>query len=157
MKSSLLFSVAALAFSAFISPALAQQAGQPQHLPEIALHIDKATLQSEIASNEPERQLGLMFVSHLPDNNGMIFLMPSVGATNFWMKNTLIPLSIAYIDRNGVILELHDMKALDETPVPSTSGQVAYALEANLHWFALNGIKPGDKIMPGPAAWGKAR
>jgi uncharacterized membrane protein (UPF0127 family) len=133
----------------------AQGTGQPQSLPEITLHIDRAELQTEIAANEQEREIGLMYVSHLPDNEGMIFLMPVVGPASFWMKNTLIPLSIAFIDRNGVIIDIHDMKALDETTVESANDQVAYALETNLHWFALNGIKPGDKIEPPPAEWAK--
>ncbi len=133
----------------------AQGTGQPQVLPEKDLHIGKAVLHTEIASTGREREIGLMYVVKMPDNNGMIFLMPTVGPAGFWMKNTLIPLSIAFIDRNGTILELHDMKAEDETPIRSESDQVAYALEANLHWFSLNGIKPGDKLDPAPATLGK--
>jgi hypothetical protein len=68
------------------------------------------------------------------------------------MKNTLIPLSIAFLDKNGTILELHDMKAMDTSITRSDSDQVAYAIEANLHWFDLNGIKPGMKINPAPDA-----
>ena len=137
------------------SIALAQGTGQPQHLPEIPLQMQKATLQTEIASTGQEREIGLMYVKVLPDNEGMLFLMPTVTTASFWMKNTLIPLSIAFIDKNGVILDIHDMKALDETAILSKNDQVAYALETNLHWFALNGIKAGDKISPGPDKWGK--
>ncbi len=135
----------------------AQGTGQPQDLPEIALHIDDASLQTEIASTGEEREIGLMYVKALPDNEGMLFLLPNVTQASFWMKNTLIPLSIAFIDRNGVIIDIHDMKAMDETPILSKNDEVAYALETNLHWFALNGIKPGDKIFPGPDKWGKAQ
>ena len=140
-----------------LAPLCAQDTGQPQDLPHIPLHIDHATIQAEVAATEQEREIGLMYVSHLPDNVGMIFLMPTVGPASFWMKNTLIPLSIAFIDHNGVIIDLHDMKALDETNIHSQNDQVAYALEANLHWFALNGIKPGDRIEPPPSQWGKAQ
>ena len=136
------------------SPARAGD-GQPQSLPTITLHIDHATIDAEIAANEHEREVGLMFVNKLPDNTGMIFLMPTVSQAAFWMKDTLIPLSIAFIDRNGVILDIHDMKAMDETTVRSGNDKVSYALETNLHWFALNGIKPGDKIEPPPATWAK--
>jgi uncharacterized membrane protein (UPF0127 family) len=129
--------------------------GRPQSLPTVTLHIDQATLRTEVALTGPERETGLMYRPHLGDNDAMIFLMPSVGPTTFWMKNTLIPLSVAYIDKNGVILEIHDMKALDETPIPSTSDQISFALEVNLHWFALNGIKPGDRIEPPPSTLGK--
>ncbi len=128
--------------------------GAPQHLREVDLHIDQATLHTQVAANETQREVGLMHVAHLGDNDGMIFLMPAVERVSFWMKDTLIPLSIAFIDPNGTILEIHDMKAMDTTTLNSDSTQVAYALEANLHWFALNGIKPGDHVEPAPATLG---
>ena len=129
--------------------------GRPQSLPTVILHIDKADLTTEVASTPEQEETGLMYRTAMDDNHGMIFILPSITYADFWMRNTLIPLSVAYIDKNGVILEIHDMKALDETPVFSKSDQVAYALEANLHWFALNGIKPGDKIEPPPSTLGK--
>jgi uncharacterized membrane protein (UPF0127 family) len=130
-------------------------------LAKVTLHIGKASLTTEIAATPAQQERGLMWVTKLSDNNGMIFLLPKVTIAEFWMKNTLIPLSVAFIDKNGVILEIHDMKPADPT-VPdsdlpltrSDSDQVAYALETNLHWFALNGIKPGDKIQPAPATLG---
>jgi uncharacterized membrane protein (UPF0127 family) len=129
--------------------------GLPQHLRTVDLHLDHATLHTQVAANEQQREIGLMHVSKLSDNDGMIFLMPEVGHVNFWMKDTLIPLSIAFLDRKGTVLEIHDMKALDETITPSDSDQVAYALETNLHWFALNGIKPGDQLEPPPLTLGQ--
>jgi uncharacterized membrane protein (UPF0127 family) len=129
----------------------------PQSLPMMDLHIDNAVIHTEIAATEKEQEIGLMYVTKLPDNEGMLFLLPTITQATFWMKNTLIPLSIAYIDRNGVILDIHDMKAMDESIVRSDTDQVAYALEANLHWFALNGIKPGDKLLPPPSAWPKSQ
>jgi uncharacterized membrane protein (UPF0127 family) len=116
----------------------------------VTLHIDKATLDTQIAATSAQEERGLMFRSHLADNEGMLFLLP-LGRATFWMKNTLIPLSVAFIDKNGVILEIHDMKALDESITASDSDQVSYALETNLHWFSLNGIKPGDKLQPPPS------
>ncbi len=146
------------------APAPASTANQPQVLPTIDLNIDRATLHTEIAANESQREIGLMYVTKMPDNAGMIFLLPAVSQATFWMKNTLIPLSVAFIDPKGVILDIHDMQPADPTardqdlPITrSDNDQVAYALETNLHWFALNGIKPGDKIEPGPDAWGKAQ
>jgi len=115
---------------------------------KVTLHLGKATLNTEIAATPAQQERGLMYVSNMPDNDGMIFLLPNVAVATFWMKNTLIPLSIAFIDKNGVILEIHDMKPLDESITRSDSNQIAYALETNLHWFALNGIKPGDKVEP---------
>ena len=128
---------------------------------KVTLHIGKASLTTEIAATPAQEERGLMWVSKLPDNDGMIFLQPKIGIATFWMKNTLIPLSIAYIDKNGVILEIHDMQPGDpnvpdnQLPITrSDSNQVAYALETNLHWFALNGIKPGDKLQPAPSTLG---
>ena len=130
-------------------------------LAKVTLHIGKASLTTKIAATPEQQERGLMYVSKLPDNDGMIFLLPKVATATFWMKNTLIPLSVAFIDKNGVILEIHDMQPGDpsvpdsELPVTrSDSDQVAYALETNLHWFALNGIKPGDKIDPPPSTLG---
>ena len=122
---------------------------------KVTLHIGKASLTTEIAASAAQEERGLMFRPKMADNDGMIFLLPKVTTATFWMKNTLIPLSIAFIDKNGMILEIHDMKALDETITRSDSDRVAYALETNLHWFALNGIKPGDKIDPAPGTLGK--
>ncbi len=129
---------------------------------KVTLHIGKASLTTRIAATQAQEERGLMYVTKLPDNDGMIFLLPQVTTATFWMKNTLIPLSVAYIDKNGVILEIHDMQPGDpnvpDSQLPITrsdSNQVAYALETNLHWFALNGIKPGDKIQPAPSTLGK--
>jgi uncharacterized membrane protein (UPF0127 family) len=127
---------------------------------KVTLHLGKTSLTTEIAATRGQEERGLMFVTKLPDNDGMIFILP-IGRADFWMKNTLIPLSVAFIDKNGVILEIHDMKPGDPS-VPdrllprtlSDSDQVAYALETNLHWFALNGVKPGDKIDPPPSTLG---
>jgi uncharacterized membrane protein (UPF0127 family) len=124
-------------------------------LAKVTLHLGKASLTTGIAATSAQQERGLMYVSRLPDNDGMIFLLPRISTATFWMKNTLIPLSVAFIDKDGVILEIHDMKPHDETVTRSDSDKVAYALETNLHWFALNGVKPGDKIDPPPATLGK--
>jgi uncharacterized membrane protein (UPF0127 family) len=155
MKFHLKIALACLAIGCAALPtaacAQAAVAGMAQSLPTVPIHIGNATLKTEIASTPQEGEIGLMYRSSMPDNSGMLFVLP-VGTATFWMKNTLIPLSIAFLDKNGTILELHDMKAMDETITRSDSDQVAYAIEANLHWFDLNGIKPGMKIDPTPAA-----
>ena len=133
----------------------------PGQLAKVTLNIGKASLTTEIAATDAQEERGLMFRTKLADNDGMIFILPSAQTAEFWMKNTLIPLSVAFIDKDGVILEIHDMQPGDPT-VPdadlprtrSDSNKVAYALETNLHWFALNGIKPGDKILPPPSTLG---
>jgi uncharacterized membrane protein (UPF0127 family) len=133
-------------------------------LAKVDLHIGPATLHTEVAATGPQQERGLMYVTKMPDNDGMIFLLPTITTATFWMKNTLIPLSVAFIDKNGVILEIHDMQPGDpagpDSALPiyrSDSHQVAYALETNLHWFALNGIKPGVRIDPPPATLTTAR
>jgi uncharacterized membrane protein (UPF0127 family) len=141
----------ALITLALLAPARAQEAanGTPQSLPMVDIHIGNATLHTQIASTPHEEEVGLMYVHSMPDNAGMLFVLP-VGTAQFWMKNTLIPLSVAFLEQDGKILEIHDMKALDETITRSDSNQIAYAIETNLHWFDLNGIKPGVTIKPPP-------
>jgi uncharacterized membrane protein (UPF0127 family) len=96
-----------------------------------------------------------MFRHSLGDNAGMLFFLEGPQTASFWMKNCFIPLSVAFIGKDGTILEIHDMQPPpqgipdDQEPLTrSDSGQIYYALEANLHWFSLNGVKPGDKITP---------
>jgi uncharacterized membrane protein (UPF0127 family) len=143
----------AVACASLASFAQAQSAaeGTPQSLPTVTIHIGPAALKTQIASTPHEGEIGLMYCRSMPDNDGMLFVLP-VGVAQFWMKNTLIPLSVAFLDKNGTVLEIHDMKALDLHTTRSDSDQVAYAIESNLHWFDLNGIKPGMKIDPTPAA-----
>ena len=133
----------------------------PATLAKVTLHIGNASLTTELAATQAQEEYGLMNRTKLGDNDGMIFILPRVQTAEFWMKNTLIPLSIAYIDKDGLILEIHDMQPADpnvpDANLPRTksdSDQVAYALETNLHWFAINGIKPGDKIQPAPSTLG---
>jgi len=148
--------IALLALTTISFPSHAQTAPTDSvgPLAKVTLHIGKASLTTGIAATAAQEERGLMYVTKMPDNDGMIFLLPKVTTASFWMKNTLIPLSVAFIDKDGVILEIHDMKPMDETVTRSDSDKVAYALETNLHWFALNGIKPGDKIDPAPATLG---
>jgi uncharacterized protein len=89
-----------------------------------------------------------MFREKLADEEGMLFCLTREGTASFWMANTKIPLSIAYLDRVGKILEIHELKPLDLTRVPSQSDKVYYALEMNRGWFNLNKVKPGDVVKP---------
>jgi uncharacterized membrane protein (UPF0127 family) len=76
----------------------------------------------------------------------MLFVFDAPKRATFWMKNTKIPLSIAFIDSAGTILEVKSMYPMDESIVPSSSTEVAYALEVNQGWFDRHKISPGDKI-----------
>jgi len=98
------------------------------------------------ANNPTEWQQGLKYYTSLPDSVGMLFIFPEETPLSFWMKDTPMDLSIAYIDKKGVIFEIHDLKAFDETPVESKSpGQ--FALEVNRGWFERNNIKIGDTVI----------
>ncbi len=91
------------------------------------------------------RERGLMFRKNLPQDEGMLFVFPQEGYHPFWMKNTYIPLSIAFISRELKIIQIDEMDPLDTTP-HMPIGPILYALEANKGWFKRNGIKVGDRI-----------
>jgi uncharacterized membrane protein (UPF0127 family) len=102
----------------------------------------------ELARTDAERAQGLMNRKTLADGRGMLFIFDRDQILSFWMKNTLIPLSIAFISADGRILEIRDMRPLDETAV--RSGRSArYALEAPQGWFSRAGITAGDVVLPG--------
>ena len=118
----------------------------PFGLKIVELKILNASLAAEVADTPQASENGLMFRDSLPEDRGMLFVFDHPRSASFWMRNTKIPLSIAYIDSTGKILEIESMKPLDETVVPSVSDQVAYALEVNQGWFSRHGIAPGAKI-----------
>ena len=118
----------------------------PFGLRVVQLRIGNSSLFAEVADNPQTSANGLMFRDSLPDDHGMLFVFEKPKTASFWMKNTKIPLSIAYIDSAGRILQIESMKPLDETPVASTSSEVAFALEVNEGWFARNGVSAGAKI-----------
>lgn len=101
----------------------------------------------EVARTDEERAQGLMNRKSLNDGRGMFFVFDRDQILSFWMKNTRIPLSIAFIARDGRILEIRDLRPLDETPV--RSGRSArYALEVPQGWFSRAGIAAGDQVFP---------
>ncbi len=99
----------------------------------------------ELARTEEEWQRGLMFRETLGADEGMLFVFPDSRPRSFWMRDTRIPLSIAYIDADGRILEIHDMEPFSLEPVRSRS-PARYALEVNRGRFDELGIVPGDRI-----------
>lgn len=109
------------------------------------LYINNHIIHTELVCSNKERSLGLMNRMELKENNGMLFIFPSSDRYSFWMKNTYIPLSIAYIDEDLVIQEIYNMTPLNETPIPSKN-KFKYALEVNLNWFKNNNISIGDKL-----------
>lgn len=109
------------------------------------IYIKGKPLYVELATNPEEWEKGLMGRDSLPDSCGMLFIFPYPDVRSFWMKNTTLPLSLAYIDSTFVIREIHELKPLDETPVFSKS-RVQYVIEVNRGWFERNGIKEGDTV-----------
>jgi uncharacterized membrane protein (UPF0127 family) len=105
----------------------------------------RTDVEVEIADDDAERQRGLMDRTALADNAGMLFVFDREKPLSFWMRNTLIPLSVAYIDSDGRIVDIQDMQPLDETPHPS-AGPARYALEVNQGFFAARGIGVGDEV-----------
>ena len=114
-------------------------------MPQIELAIDKHTLTAEVAHTDPDRMQGLMHRRMLPESRGMLFVFPNITYHGMWMMNTYIPLSVAFIDDEGVIINIEDMQP--HTRDSHTAKKPArYALEMNLGWFQKRNIKPGIKI-----------
>ncbi len=104
-------------------------------------------LHVEIADTEPLRMKGLMDRKEMGENRGMLFVFDREQILNFWMKNTHVPLSIAYISRIGMINEIRDMKPLDISVTYPSAMPALYALEVNRGWFARNNITKGCRIV----------
>jgi uncharacterized protein len=118
--------------------------GPQKTLPTATISIKGVPVTVEIARSEKEQEMGLMFRKRLADGKGMIFVYDVDKQLSFWMKNTLIPLSIAYIASDGTITDIIDMTPLSTAAVV-TSHYVRYALEAPQGWYARSGIHAGDK------------
>ena len=117
----------------------------PQHLATIELRLNGRWLTTEVARTEPERQTGLMFRRDLPDDAGMLFVFPFDDFRAFWMHETPLPLSIAYVARDGTITQIADMQSFDEGLTPSRE-QVPFALEVHQGWFRAAGVREGDRV-----------
>jgi len=113
---------------------------------EARLKIGEHKLLVEVAETPGEQALGLMNRDSLATDRGMIFVFEEPKKASFWMRNTSIPLDLAFLDSEGVILEIHPLVPFEETPVQSKSQKVAYAIETNRDWFASRGLKPGVKV-----------
>jgi uncharacterized membrane protein (UPF0127 family) len=114
-------------------------------LPELALEVQGHKLVAEVASDDSARATGLMHRRMLPENRGMLFVFPSPAIQSFWMMNTYVPLSIAFLDEKGTIVNIDDMAPLTTDP-HSSAKPAKYALEMNRGWFAKRGIKAGARV-----------
>ncbi len=111
------------------------------------LTIENKTVPIELAKSEDQRSHGLMYRKSLAQNAGMLFVFDKEETLTFWMKNTLIPLSIGYFDRDQRLVDIHEMEPLSDKRIVYTSKKPAlYALEMNKGWFTKNKIKVGSKF-----------
>ncbi len=110
------------------------------------LKISGHTLLAEVAHTHATRSQGLMFRQSMGENSGMLFVFPYTGHQSMWMMNTHIPLSVAFLDERGRILNIDDMVPHTRT-AHSSAGAAKYALEMNLGWFKTRNIKVGTPVM----------
>ena len=143
----LLRSLLALPLLAFSITCAAQEAAQK--LPSIRLNAGIHNIDAELAQTPDERATGLMFRKTMPTGSGMLFAFDEPGIQCFWMKNTLIALSIAFIADDGSIVNIDEMKPLSLDSRCSAK-PVRFVLEMNQGWFAKRGIKPGAKLQGAP-------
>lgn len=117
----------------------------PQQLPAISLNAGMHLISAEVARTPEQRAIGLMNRRSLPPNAGMLFAFEQPEPLCFWMKNTLIPLSIAFLRDDGTILNIAEMKP-HSLESHCSERPARYALEMNEGWFSKRGVKPGDRI-----------
>lgn len=133
-------------------PAAAQGQAQPT-LPMVALQAGIHLVKAEVADDERKRAIGLMFRESLAPNHGMLFVFREKAGHCFWMRNTLIPLSIAFLDDDGTIVNIEDMAPRSEDS-HCPKRPVRFALEMEQGWFAKRGLAAGAKLAS-PQVFGK--
>lgn len=111
--------------------------------PAEVICLEGQALTVEIADDREERSTGLMNRDSLPEDHGMLFVHPEPDTLRFWMKDTTIPLDLAYLDAEGVIFQIEAMEPLS-LEVKESEGLALYALEVNRGWFAEHGVEVGD-------------
>jgi uncharacterized membrane protein (UPF0127 family) len=124
--------------------------GTPQmQLPRITLNAGMHLIQTQVAQDFDQRQTGLMWRKEMPQNEGMLFVFEQAGVQCFWMRNTLLPLTAAFVADDGTIVNLEDMKPMSDDSHCSKK-PVRFVLEMNQGWFAKRNIQSGFKLS-GPA------
>lgn len=131
--------------SALASLLLSASVWAQSAMPVMELTAGMYRIEAEVAANDQNRQVGLMNRTAMPQQRGMLFVFPKENTHCMWMRNTLMPLSVAFIDADGFIINIENMQPQTEdnhcAKVPAR-----YALEMNLGWFAQRGIKPGARL-----------
>lgn len=120
--------------------------GPQMNLQRTRLSAGMHMIDAQVAMTPDERQIGLMRRKEMPQHEGMIFIFEQSAQQCFWMKNTLLPLTAAFVADDGTIVNLADMKP-ETTDSHCSSQPVRYVLEMNKGWFARKGVKPGSKLV----------
>jgi uncharacterized membrane protein (UPF0127 family) len=118
---------------------------QPK-LQTINLWLGSQELVTELALTGEQQRAGMMFRTNMPENAGMLFVFSMAHRASFWMRNTPLPLSAAYIDPDGVILEIHDLQPFNTNSVTAKSERIQYVLETNQGWFQRHNISVGTVV-----------
>ena len=114
-------------------------------MPVMELTAGFHRIEAEVAASDQNRQVGLMNRNSLAQQHGMLFVFPQANTHCMWMRNTLLPLSVAFLDDEGKIINIEDMQPQTENN-HCASRPARYALEMNLGWFAQRGLKPGVRL-----------
>ena len=139
------FLALALAAAALAAPAQEAQT----RLPRVRLSAGIHQVDAQVARTPDQRAVGLMFRKQMPQHEGMLFVFEQPSVQCFWMKNTLLPLTAAFVADDGTIVNMEDM-APQTTDSHCSHGPVRYVLEMNQGWFARKGITPGMKLAGKP-------
>mgnify|MGYP003334891422 CR=1 FL=1 len=135
----------ATALLALLSACGAAFAQQAQQLPTINLNAGMYNIVAQVAKSPEQREIGLMFRKQMPAHEGMIFVFEEPATQCFWMRNTLIPLSAAFVGDDGTIVNIEDMAPMSDASHCSKK-PVRFVLEMNQGWFSKRGIKPGQRL-----------
>ena len=144
---SALLTIAAIAAVLFTPPPTAAQS-VGRELPTRSLTAGIYLITAEVAADENSRELGLMYRHGLEPNHGMLFVFDPALKACMWMRNTLIPLSVAFIDADGRVVNIEEMRAQTEQ-IHCARHEVPFALEMARGWFAERGLKPGQTVIGG--------
>jgi uncharacterized membrane protein (UPF0127 family) len=143
-----IFSILLTGLLIYVGIASAQDLPQTE-LPREKLSIGIHQIDAQLAMTAEQREVGLMFRKELPQTEGMLFIFEDASRLCFWMKNTLVALTAAFIADDGTIVNLENMKP-QTTDSHCATKSVRFVLEMNQGWFAKKGIKPGTKISGRP-------
>ena len=120
-------------------------AGAQSAMPVMELTAGFHRIEAEVAANDQNRQVGLMNRKSMAQQRGMLFVFPQANTHCMWMRNTLLPLSVAFLDEDGANIKIEDMQPQTENN-HCARRPARYALEMNLGWFAQRGLKPGTRL-----------